>query len=387
MAISKDPKNALSLRKGVFLWNSALKSYIYGYGMNNCLGKESAMLMSKCFKICVILTIIVLWACSDDESPTSINAGQSQLESKDISLSQDVEFTLSSSSDAIDSGTSIAESSDGSSSSADGNEHGQSGETEFIFSSSSSSVELETPIAESSSATVEIVKKSKFVLVEHQQFVNNSKGELYLSNEMICSDYKILSDSSMTYQITQTMYNEEDSVISRGASLVETEYSMDKDINYVTYAYQKTTSMADGKQVGTSPTQTMTKEFVGETEKGREYILHNTYNGVESGGMLRVYVDSDGFITEMSSYSSDSLISTTLYTRLPNAPESISKSMVCGKPLVDENSVYEYYNLSCEDVVNTADEYKLVVKYSYKIKSVDKEYNQETHLTYKRFEY
>ena len=377
------------MRKGVFLWDTALKSYIYGYGMNNCLGKESAMLMSKCFKICGILAIIVLWGCSGDESPTSINVGQSQLESKDISLSQDVEFTLSSSSDAIDSGASIAESSDGSSSSAEGNGHSQSGETEFVFSSSSSSVELETPIAESSSATVEIVKKSKFVLVEFQQFVDNSKGELHLWSEIIYSDYKILSDSSATYRYTSTNYNEDGTVLSKLSVEAEQIAVMDKDINYVAYLYQKSTQIVDGERVEASVTQTMTKELVGESEKGREYILIYTFNGAKNG-KYRVYVDSDGFTTEESIYSSDdSLISTALYIRPPNAPESLSKSRLCAKSrlCVDENSDYEYCNYSCEDVVNTADEYKLVIKNSYKIKSSDKETKTELHYTYKRYEY
>lgn len=334
------------------------------------------MSISKYLKICGILAIFVLWACSSDVSSTSVNAGQ-----EDIPLSQDAETTLSSSSEAFDSGTSIAESSDGSL--TEDKEQSQSGQTELMNSNSSDSVDSETVVAESSSATAEDVKKSKFVAVEEQIFVENSKGELYLSSEDMYSDYKIQSDSSMTYQKTHTSYNVEDSVISRWTSLYEIETSMDKDIYHA--AYQKIT-YTYGEQNETITIQTMIKEFVGESEKGREYILHTTLNGAGSGEN-RVYVDSDGFITEKSVYISDSLISTTLYTRPPNAPESVSKFYVCGKPLVDENSSYEYYNLSCEDVVNTADEYKLVVKHSYKNKSVDKEYNQETHYIYKRFEY
>ena len=325
------------------------------------------MFMSKYFKICGILAIAMLWACSDDESPTSINAGQSLLEPND---------------------------------------------------SSSSSAELEALVAESSSATVENLKKSKFVEVEFQGFANNSQGELYLGYEMVYSDYKILSDSSATYEYTSTSYNEdgtvsdrtitkasqqgtktiskmekisydystgEQKVLSKSSSELEEITEYDEDINYASYQSSRLKLGADDEQTNKPVSAfTMTKEFVGETEKGRKYILHNKSNDRETSRQY-AYVDSDGFITELSSDDPDA--STYLYDRLPNAPESLSKSTECGRPLVDEGCVYEYYNLSCEDVVNTADEYKLVVKHSYKFKYSNEESITEMHYTFKRFEY
>lgn len=325
------------------------------------------MFMSKYFKICGILAIAMLCACSDDESPTSVNAGQSLLEPNDRS---------------------------------------------------SSSAELVTLIAESSSATVENLKNSKFVEVESQVFFNNSKGELYLAYEKVYSDYKILSDSSATYEYTATGYNEdgtvsdrtttnasqqgtktiskiekisydystgEQKVLSKSSGESEEITVYDDVVNYA--AYQSTVSkwMSDDGRVNNPViTYTTEKEFVGETEKGRKYILHHKSNGRETSRQY-AYVDSDGFITELSSDDPD--VSTYLIDRLPNAPESLSKSTECGRSLVDENSVYEYYNLSCEDVVNTADEYKLVVKHSYKFKYSNEESITELHYTFKRFEY
>ena len=322
------------------------------------------MLMTKWNKICGILLMSMLCACSGEDTPTNINVAQNQSGQNEFPISQNAEL---------------------------------------IFSSSS---------------IAQIVKKSKFEPVETQYFMANSKGELYLYLEIKYSDYDIVSDSMETYKYTQSQYNENGSellhttavvsqyglktisnseteyydystgiqTISR-KSLTESESSTDEDVNWTTYLSSKSTSIVDAERTESIYTQSVTKEFLGKSEKGREYILHHIYDGKESGN-THVYVDDDGFVTEASVYNSDnSLSGAYLYTRMPNAPESILKSSPCRKMVVAENSSYEYYNFSCENVVNTMDDYKLIVKETYKYKSKDQVHTQESHYAFKRFEY
>lgn len=334
--------------------------------------------------------MLMICACSSDESPTNVNAGQNQ-------QGQNGNLSIPVSSSSF--GTSNPEFSNDAS-------------------SSSETFNSELPTGESSSAIIENTKKSKFETVEAQYFYENSKGELYLNFEIKYSNYQIFSDSSESYQYTQSNYNEgglETVHVTANASrqglkttsnseanyynystgeqivstklLYESESSIDEEILWTTFSYTKTTSIVEGKQTESISTQTTTKEFVKESEKGREYILHHINNGIENSS-THVIVDTDGFVTEALVYNSDnSLSSANFYKRLPNAPESISKSALCRSVLVNESSLYEYYNTTCEDVVNTSDEYKLIVKETYKSKTSNQIHHSESHYTFRKFEY
>ena len=336
--------------------------------------------MSKCFKICEIFAIFVLWACSSDESPTGINAGQNTSGQENIPLSQSAEV---------------------------------------VFSSSSGSFNPGTPVVESSSSIAEKGKNEKFMTVEVQVFQESKNGEFYLLQLMKYSNYNLLSDSVYSCELEIISYDENgretshttgnnsmngDKTSYNGTShyykyvegeqinykndFSETESIIDIETNWVVYYHSKYKTITDDSQVESEGIQITTKELISSSNDGKEYILRTTQDGKANTSYIKLILDASGFKTKTITYdSNNSFLSGNAFLKMPNAPESLSKVSVCYQPFFEGTSPYEYYNVSCKDVVNTSETYQLVVESSSKMKNYDNVTRLKYIYTYNRFEY
>lgn len=352
------------------------------------------MLTAKRNKVCGLLAIFVICACSSNDSPTSINAEPIQQgENEDLST-PNAEFVSSSSFESL--------------------------KSEFPnVSSSSEKFNSEFPIGESSSATIENVKKSKFEPVETQILFGNENDDLYLSQLIKYSNYIFLSDSVYSYESVLISYDEDgretlyiktnnsvngNKTSSNGESryykyddgkqinyqnvFSETESIIDNEISWVIYHYTKYKTINDESQTESESVQTTTKELISSSNEGKEYILRTAENGNENSSYTKVFLDSSGSIYKTITYNADNSFSSgNIYLKLPNAPEAFSKGSMYPKPIFDEASTYEYYDVSCKDVISTSETYQYVVDNSYKIKNFDRIFYLKYVYTYNRFEF
>lgn len=335
------------------------------------------MPISKRSKIYGLLAMLVICACSSGESPTNVNVGA--------------------------------------------NQQGQNENLPTPVSSSSfGTSNPEFPNEASSSATIENMKKSKFEPVEVQMFYGNEKDDLRLSQLFKYSNFIFSSDSVYSYESEFIVYDENGreashSIInnsingsktsSNGVShyykyedgvqmnyqnvFSETESIVDNEIGWVVYNYSKYKTTTVENQTESESVQTTTKELISSSNEGKEYILRTTIqNEKVNSSYTKIFLDSNGFKYKIMTYNADSSFSSgNIYLKMPNAPEDLSKGIMCSKPIFDENSTYEYYDVSCKDIVSTSETYQLAFESSYKIKNYDKTFYQKYIYTYNRFEY
>ena len=161
----------------------------------------------------------------------------------------------------------------------------------------------------------------------------------------------------------------------------EIEAINDRKLNFSTYVHTTEMRVVDGEQSKTEISQNIVIKFVGTTEEGSEYILRDVY---ESQPYIKIILDNDGFWKKLIYYNSDnSIFGTTVYSRLPNVPKDLLNSALCGYPI----SSYEYYNVTCTDVVNTEYTYQLEIKNSYKINNLDQVHHTKYVYVYERLFY
>ena len=141
------------------------------------------MLMQKWSKVCGLLLMSMLWACSSDESPTSINAGQNPSGQENIPLSQNNEVVLSSSSYSFNPGT---------------------------------------PDVEGSSAIAEKGKNEKFETTEIESFYGSTTGDLYLQSEIKYFNYSMLDEPNDKKELEE-MLGKESSAAKRVLSKYDAE--------------------------------------------------------------------------------------------------------------------------------------------------------------------
>ncbi len=250
-------------------------------------------------------------------------------------------------------------------------------------------------------------------------FLGNENGDLYLSQLYKYSNYVFLSDSVYSYEYELISYDEKgketlhsitnnsvsgNKTSSNGVShyykyddgeqinyqnvFSETESVIDNEISWVVYNYSKYKTITDENQTESESVQTTTKELISSSNEGKEYVLRTTQNGKANSSYTKLILDSDGFKYKTMTYNADdSFSSGSIYLKMPNVPEDFFKGSICYKPIFDESSSYEYYDVSCKDVISTSETYQLVFESSYKMKNYDRIFYSKYIYTYNRFEY